>query len=555
MKYALISLLLFGCTKQLERPKHFNKEISKGKPIVRKKVKKVIEVPSGWKNKIDMSIPNHSAIDLIKKLSMQNQLVVNFEHELEDRNIFFTCKNITVLEAIKKICELSDLRIQIQGYEINIMHNDKYEHFHEITFLSNVRNATTSTNINSGAKGGLNIGSSTNLNSTHTSDLWKEIETNLNFILSGAKKKKLRVIKLNDNTQPNESSNSNNNSNGALRSNDSDSYNSSYNHNYNKAESNKKSTNHDKPKYTINKQAGILIVRGTQLQHRKVHEFLIHMHKRAASQVLIEAKVLSVALNHELKTGINWNSLNIYKSLKNKADIALSSEKPDSNAFKVLISENGNKEELINLLENFGEVSTVSNPTTTVLNNQYAVFKVAQNKIYFNLKQSYLSHKYGLDTNGVQQTTSTFSSEINTVPVGTILSVQPSIDFRNRTITLSIHPTISDVAKTLQDPAVTLMSKNKNITSEVPIISTQEMDSTIRVDDGDLVIIGGLIKKSSDRKKKGIPGVRKAPILGQTNNEEIYEETVIMLRAYIIDTPDNNLINSTKDYELFTLSA
>ncbi|QEK38040.1 hypothetical protein FZC35_01465 [Candidatus Cytomitobacter indipagum] len=500
MKYSLIiCLMLFGCNKKLERPKSLCKELKHAKSNAIKKPKKKMCIPLGWDNKMSVTFADYSAIEILKKISEQSSISINISEELKDKKVFFSCKNISSLEAVKKLCALAGFRIVIQDSDIQIVKDEEYEFFHEIAFLSNVRSASTNTNVSAGCeKGGLNIGSSVNLSNKHDYDIWKEIESNLNFILG---------------------------------------------------ENNKK--------YTINKQAGVLIVRGKQRTQKQIHDFLMQVHKRASSQVLIEAKVLSVKLNHDLKTGINWNSLNLYRNIKNKVDWAVGSETQNSNALKIFTSQKSDDGEIVNdslidLLENFGEVSTVSNPTTTVLNNQYAIFKVAENQIYFNLKQSDLSWKKSV---GEDKVLRAFSSEINTVPVGTMLSVQPSIDFRNRTITLLVHPTISDISHFTKDPAVPLMANDIKVESKVPIISTQEMDSTIRVDDGDLVVIGGLIKKRSAKEKEGIPGVRKVSVLGSTNRSEVYEEIVIMIRAYIVDSPEYNLISNAKDYELFKLNA
>ncbi len=511
----LVFLFLFGCNEKVEPPKQFKEEIRKAKNVNCVQRKKIISVPCEWKEKINISFSDStSVIEIIKKITQEKKLNLRLDANLKDFKTFFSCKNTSVLEVIKKLCEAANFRIQINNNDIYITEDVEYDHIHEITFLSNIRTSNTNTSINpSSNHAGLSVGSSISLNNSHTSDLWKEIEQNLEFILKDT----------------------------------------SQTFHKNEKHSTKKRSN-----YTLNKQAGILIVHGTQQHQKRVHEFLLQVHKRAASQVLIEAKVLSVRLNHEFKTGINWNSLNMYNNAKNWVNstndvkMAVSSEAQNNNALKMIVSNDKSENEIISLLEQYGEVFTVSNPTTTVLNNQYAVFKVAENKIYFKLRQSDLITVKGKNITD-QDAVRTFSSDVQTVPVGTILSVQPSVDFRNRTVTLFIHPTISDVVDIIEDPAVTLMSSGKH-KSSIPIISTQEMDSTIRVDDGSLVIVGGLIKKSNKTNKKGIPGVRQVPLLGQTHKEMIHEEVVIMLRAYILDAPNNNLVSSLKDYELFTLN-
>ena len=583
-KYILapfISLLLLGCNqKKIERPKYIEKQV---KPVYLNTIaskRKSITVPQELKQLVTLNISDKPVLDVIKQLSILYKVNIRFDFsdmeaqireseerkkqeakqntqiknpysynnmnrndnnyhhnpnssqhaqhtkhqthseqtaqknvdhkqtsnpepqveqkkvsptDLLNKKIFFKCQSMPFLESIKKLCEAAHLRIQIYKDEIIISHDAEYNHTHEISFLSNKREAKTTSNSHSSQ--GLNVGSSVNINSSHNSDLWAEITSNLDFILQSSSKSN---------------------------------------------------------KYTINKQAGILIARGTQKQHRKLHEFLKQLHKRVSSQVLIETKILSVKLKHEFKTGINWNSLNIYNKFKNKGDMLISSEYSNNNAFKVMSSQNGNTDELISLLEDFGEVYTVANPTSTVLNNQYSVFKVAENYTYFTSKQAnVVSHNIN-----TPYVIPIFNTQVQTVPIGMILSVQPSINFRNNTVTLFLHPNISDVSSTVEDPAVKLMAQNRSdVTSLVPVVSSQEMDTTVRTNHGDLIIVGGLIKKSTANNKKGIPGVTKLPILGQTHKSEKYEEIVIMLKTYIIPAPEYYIIHDVQDYELQTLSS
>ncbi|USO00681.1 MAG: hypothetical protein H6845_02625 [Alphaproteobacteria bacterium] len=493
--FLLLILILSGCAPKIERPHYLEKELKEADPVKTKlKTKPKLVVPIAWKEKVSINLHNRSILETIRNLANTNKISIRLADELKDRNTSISMHNTPLLEVIKKLCSICGLRIKIRGNEICIVNDEEYEHIHELTFLSNIRTSNTSTNATSCKNDnsqGINIGYAIELTNSSNIDAWKEIRENLMFILK------------NEN------------------------------------------------KYTINKQAGILITKCTQKEHRKLHLFLKKLHERISTQVLIEIKILSVKLNHALKTGINWNSLNIYdKLVKQSANMVLSSENIDlnPNPLKVLISDNDDSSTLINLLEQFGEVYTISNPTTTVLNNQYTVLKVAENYTYFTVKQSTLHSQDSFRKDSCERF---ISSQVHTIPIGTIIALQPSINFKNRTINLFIHPTISTVKSEIEDPSIGIMSQGKSILkSKVPIVTTQEMDSTIRVEDGSLVVIGGLIKKHNKKDKQGIPGVSKVDFLGQTEREQVYEEIVLLIRAHILDCPPSNEINSTQDYEL-----
>ncbi|QEK38982.1 hypothetical protein [Candidatus Nesciobacter abundans] len=496
-----LSVFLLGCDE-----KNFNaKPISFLNRNALKEVKskykhKSLEVPKNWSKKISINISNGSSVlDIIKSIGVSNGLNIKFAKDLKDKELNYFCKEKPVLEAIKDISESSGFIIRVSNHGILIDSDEPYDHVHEVMFLSSTRKSNSSTSVNgSGSKGSMSmdIGSSVEVRSESISDTWKELEENLSFFLRSKK-------------------------------------------------------------YTINKQAGLMIVNAKQSDHRRIARFLLDLHKRISTQVLIEAKVIFVKLYKEFRTGIDWSTLqisNFFTSPDKVFDI--SSKSVADNALSVLIGKDSQTaSSIISLLEKYGELETISNPTTSVLNNQHAIFKVAENKVYFKIYQKTIS----IGGKSIDGVSTIFGSNLHTVPVGTILSVQPSVDFRNRTITMSIHPTISEVHDEKEDPSVAIMLKDNkvpdNIKSQVPVISTQEMDSTIRVNDGDLVVVGGLIKSSRSNNSSGPLGTKKLKFLRKNEKKSDQQEVVIMIKATILDPPENLLVRSLADYEIFPIKS
>ena len=122
-----------------------------------------------------------------------------------------------------------------------------------------------------------------------------------------------------------------------------------------------------------------------------------------------------------------------------------------------------------------------------------------------------------------------------------ILSLQPSINVDNNEILMNIRPTISSTPSVESDPAVALIAAKEevSITSEVPVIKLQELDTLLKIKSGDVMVIGGLIEQSHDNQESGIPILKDIPLLGYLFKSKAkttsLKETVIFIKATIID--------------------
>src|SRR6185312_14739774 len=123
-----------------------------------------------------------------------------------------------------------------------------------------------------------------------------------------------------------------------------------------------------------------------------------------------------------------------------------------------------------------------------------AMLKVASNQVFFTLTAT------TTDSTATTAGKTTVNSQIKTVPVGIIMSVQPAIDPVSRRISLSLRPSITRITGFIQDPGVQITiaqfrQTNPNepdVSSPIPIIETREMDSIINMDSGETVVMGGL---------------------------------------------------------------
>ncbi len=112
------------------------------------------------------------------------------------------------------------------------------------------------------------------------------------------------------------------------------------------------------------------------------------------------------------------------------------------------------------------------------------------------------------------------SSDIQTVPIGLVMFVQPSIDMSNNTITLFLRPTLTRLSTHVRDPAVDIAMKASGNSSgyeqsKIPVTEVREVASVLKLEDGEIAVLGGFMESRSSKNRSGLPGLRDKPILGE----------------------------------------
>ncbi len=284
----------------------------------------------------------------------------------------------------------------------------------------------------------------------------------------------------------------------------------------------------------VNKESGVVSVRATSRQHEKIQEFLDQVMANARRQVQIEATVVEVQLNNNYQRGIDWRILSSSSpwSLTNQSQGNFPFNAANTGGLTIGYL-SGSISVNIRLLEQFGEIRVLSSPTISAINNQIAVLKVVDNIVYFEVKSN-------VSQQANAGAISTFETTPRTVPVGFVMGVVPQIS-ENSVISLLVRPSISRVTRFVTDPNPALTATDNNgqrILNQVPQIQTREMESVLRLQDGQTAVLGGLMQDESNNTEGTIPGLRSVPLLGelfsQRNDTNIKSELVIFLRATII---------------------
>jgi general secretion pathway protein D len=295
-----------------------------------------------------------------------------------------------------------------------------------------------------------------------------------------------------------------------------------------------------------NRESGILFVRASLRQHDKVQEFLDQVLVGAKRQVLIEATVAEVQLNNQYQRGIDWQRLRSgaitigrpgFGTGQSGMEFGQNSTGTPAAVSTTAFVLGGaitslNFNFALTLLESFGDVKVLSSPKLSVLNNQTALLRVTRDIIYFQITPSNLTISGG---SGTIVAPPSFTTTPLVAAEGFMMSVLPQINEAD-TIVLNVRPTIRRRVGNATDPNPALTTPNL-----IPIFETREFDSVLRLQSGQVAVLGGLMQDQRSRTEDTIPGLNQIPGLGelleQKSESNTKTELVIFLRATVIRDP------------------
>ncbi len=295
-----------------------------------------------------------------------------------------------------------------------------------------------------------------------------------------------------------------------------------------------------------NRESGTISVRTSSVAHDDIQQFIDQVISSARKQVLIEATVVEVTLNDDFQAGVDWSRISNGNGWSFQQNV-LAGElgtAPFTAATYTNNNANRNVAAAVKALDSFGDVSVMSSPKIMAINNQTSILKVVDNRVYFSTEIEVI------DATQTTLASRTETTTIHTVPVGFVMNVTPFITADNEII-LNIRPTISRILRFVNTPNAALA--NAGITNPIPEIQVREMESVLRVSDGNTAVIGGLMQDSARNASSGIPGLRDLPGIGflfGTQSEQLDKtELVIFLRPRIID--DASLDANLQDFKQF----
>lgn len=304
----------------------------------------------------------------------------------------------------------------------------------------------------------------------------------------------------------------------------------------------------------VSPQSGVVVVRAMPKELRDVAAYLKATQLSVERQVILEAKIIEVQLSDSYQAGVNWSAFRAggtqaaggvlqpgaslgntpgtpltNGSLSAVAGSAISTVANSGGTMFGLALQGTNFAALVSFLETQGAVQVLSSPRVSTLNNQQAVLKVGTDEFFVT---------------GISGGTTTPSAggAITTTPnvtlrpffSGVVLDVLPQIDADSNVI-LHIRPSVSQV---------TTVNRNINLgvggQLQLPLASSSasEADSVVRAKNGQVIVIGGLMRESAANDRSQVPGIGSASgigkLFGSTSRGAQKRELVILLKPTVV---------------------
>ena len=301
-------------------------------------------------------------------------------------------------------------------------------------------------------------------------------------------------------------------------------------------------------------QAGLVTIRAYPKELKAVREFLSQSESHLKRQVVLEARIIEVALNEGYEQGVDWSGLSASwdggKGITGGGSLAGTQLPTTPNqifsalgggaGFKI---SDGNFNVAVNLLKTQGDVNTLSSPRVTATNNQKAVIKVGTDE-YFVTNASTTT----VTSTGTAEPIVTPNVELTPFFSGIALDVTPQIDEEGRVL-LHIHPSVID---TEEQKKIINVGTAKPLELPLAKSSIRESDTVVQANNGDIIVIGGLMKTDKQEIVSKVPLLGDIPWVGEafTNRRESTKkvELVIMLKPTVVekDTWQNELQRSSE---------
>jgi len=315
-------------------------------------------------------------------------------------------------------------------------------------------------------------------------------------------------------------------------------------------------------------QASTIAVRAMPDELRQVETFLRASKIAVERQVMLEAKIVEVELREGYQSGIDWSLLRsnlaagqtsgypgnallgnpnglptLPQAISSLAIDSISLPAGAGGTLGLALATKG-FQAVLGFLETHGNLQVLSSPRVATLNNQKAVLKVGVDE-YFVTNVSGGSTTPG--NNATNGTTTLPTLNLTPFFSGIALDVTPQID-ESGMVTLHLRPSVTSVTEKVKQIDLGTIGNYK-----LPLASSSvnETDTVVRVPDGNIVAIGGLMQMESSRSNSGVPGSAGNAVtrnlLGNNSDTGRKKELVVLIRPTVI--------RSAEDWERTTQQA
>jgi MSHA biogenesis protein MshL len=501
-------------------------------------------------SRFNLAVNNAPITQVLTALVTGTQYSMLFPPEVSG-SVSLNLKNVTIREVLDTLREIYGYEYRIQGTRIFVQPNTIQTKLYKINYLANRRQGSSDmrvtgsspTAVNPTTGGGVpttqpvnNAGGTTSANQQGATSARIQTSSDFNF-----------WVDLKNNLE-------------AIIGSDGDAVKS------------------DGSRVVINQSSGVVLVKALPSMLRTVDTFLKAAQLVVERQVMLEAKIIEVRLSDTYQTGINWSK---FGGLTNKFAVAVAApgailgatttvggiatsavggaagitsaigggstavlaptgagvlDVTGGRGFFGVAFQSANFASVMSFLEGQGDVQVLSSPRIATTNNQKAVLKVGTDDYFVT----------GISGSGTSTSNNSGSSNAVTPTIpnitlqpffsGIALDVTPQID-DDGNIVLHVHPSVSLVEQKMKD--INLGLQLGTVSLPVASSTVSETDSIVRVKDGNIVAIGGLMKQTQISDRVGLPGLSGLPMVGVLFGERAglsnKSELVILMRSTVID--------------------
>jgi MSHA biogenesis protein MshL len=320
-------------------------------------------------------------------------------------------------------------------------------------------------------------------------------------------------------------------------------------------------------------QSGTVAVRAMPDELRHVEAWLKATRIAVERQVMLEAKIVEVELREGYQSGIDWSRIGSHGAIgqtsvnpsipsgvssiinplvsnaRGLPTLSSGTQSPNwsdliplpsagGGTFGLALSRGG-FQALLSFIESHGDTQILSSPRIATLNNQKAVLKVGTDD-YFITGISGSNSGTNTGNTGTNGTTNQIPT-LTLTPFfsGIALDVTPQIDAADM-ITLHIHPSVSSVTEKVKQVD---LGEVGNFRLPLASASVNETDTVVRIPDGHIVAIGGLMQMEASRRGSGLPGADSNPLtsmlFGNRANAGRKRELVVLIKPSIIRSAED----------------
>lgn len=278
--------------------------------------------------------------------------------------------------------------------------------------------------------------------------------------------------------------------------------------------------------YLIDKPVGLITVTAPRPVLEKVDTYITTLKKSLYEQISIEAKIIEVKLTDASSLGINWSS--VLKNFNVNGTIEFGTNGQvyprDGDFISKITLDSADFSLFLNALNEQGESKVLSNPRISVMNGQPALITVGRNVTYVDNIESDLDSDSGVITYSVD--TERILSGVGMALTATVLGKDQII--------MNLVPIVSE----LEEPIEYLPVGDLGGTVGLPVVNVREISTTVKVNDGEMLVIGGLISDVKDENGAFAPGLGDIPglkyLFGYEEKVHLKRELIILLKPRII---------------------